>query len=345
MKTALVTGAAGFIGSHVVDQLTKMGVTVRATALPHERTDNIEPFNPEIVRGDMLDKAFVSEVVQNVDTVFHLAAVYSTWMADWKPLWEVNLQGSRNLLWECYKSDSVKKVVFTSSLSAIGLLPGKASSTETTPFNQFDGLPYILSKYLSQQEALEFAAQGLDLTVVNPAFPFGPGDVAPTPTGGIILKLIEGGARFSFPGGFNLVDVRDVAAGHILAAEKGRAGELYILGNENVTGEEFSKMCAEILGKSDRVIPLPGLLVEGGAQLAQFIADNVTHSKPYINPKEVKYTSQYAFMDCTKARKELGYSPRDVRISLRDSIAWFQSEEFMQHQQAKGAPIRASVNS
>lgn len=343
MKKALVTGAAGFIGSHVVDQLTAMGVSVRAAVLPNERTDNINRFNPEIVRGDILDKAFANEITKDVDTVFHLAAVYATWMPDWKPLWEVNLQGSRNLLWACMNADNVKKVVYTSSLSAIGLLPGRASSNETTPFNQYDALPYILSKYLSQQEALDFAEQGLDLTVVNPAFPFGPGDVAPTPTGGIIVKMIEGGARFSFPGGFNLVDVRDVAAGHILAAEKGRKGEMYILGNENVTGEEFSKMCAEILGKSDRVIPLPSLLVEGGAQLAQFIAENITHSEPYINPKELKYTSQYAFMDCSKARKELGYNPRDVRISLRDSIAWFQSPAFL-NQQKGAAPLKTSVN-
>ncbi|AUM11351.1 SDR family oxidoreductase [Ketobacter alkanivorans] len=343
MKKALVTGAAGFIGSHVVDQLTAKGIDVRAAVLPNERTHNIDHYQPEIVRGDMLDKDFVKEIVKDVDTVFHLAAVYATWMPDWKPLWEVNMQGSRNVLWACMNAKNVKKVVYTSSLSAIGLLPGRAASNETTPFNQYDALPYILSKYLSQQEALDFAEQGLNLTVVNPAFPFGPGDVAPTPTGGIIMKMIEGGARFSFPGGFNLVDVRDVAAGHILAAEKGRQGEKYILGNENVTGEEFSKICAEILGKSDRVIPLPGMLVEGGAQLAQFIADNITHSKPYIIPKELKYASQFAFMDCNKARKELGYNPRDVRISLRDSIAWFQSAEF-QNTQTRPMPLKTSVN-
>jgi dihydroflavonol-4-reductase len=343
MKKVLVTGAAGFIGSHVVEQLIAKGISVRAAVLPSEPTANIDHLNPEIVKGDILDKAFVAEIIEGVDTVFHLAAVYATWMPDWKPLWEVNLQGSRNILWACLKSDQVKKVVYTSSLSAIGLLPGRASSNETTAFNQYDALPYILSKYLSQQEALSFAEHGLDISVVNPAFPFGPGDVAPTPTGSIIIKMIEGGARFSFPGGFNIVDVRDVAAGHILAAEKGHSGELYILGNENVTGEEFSKMCAEILGKSDRVIPLPEKLVEGGAQLAQFIADNITHSKPYINPKELKYTSQYAFMDCSKARKELGYNPRDVRISLRDSIAWFQSEQF-QSRAAPHVPLKASVN-
>ncbi len=344
MKKALVTGAAGFIGSHVVQQLTEMGVQVRATALQREPTANIEKYNVEIVRGDMLDHQFVNEIVEDVDTVFHLAAVYATWLPDWKPLWEVNMQGSRNLLWACKNSDSVKKVVYTSSLSAIGLLPGKASSNEDTPFNLYDSLPYILSKYLSQQEALGFAHNGLDLTVVNPAFPFGPGDVAPTPTGGIIMRMMEGGSRFSFPGGFNAVDVRDVAAGHILAAQKGRCGELYLLGNENVTGEEFSRMCAEILGKAEeKVIALPSLLVEGGAQLSKFIADHITHSKPILNPKELEYMSRYAFMDSSKARKELGYSPRDVRISLRDAIDWFNSETFKRGQSAE-MPIRASVN-
>lgn len=335
MKNALVTGAAGFIGSHVVQQLSDMGVNVRATALRNESTRNIEPYGVEIVRGDMMDKEFVKQSLDGIDTVFHLAAVYATWLPDWKPLWEVNMQGSRNLLWACRNSSTVKKVIYTSSLSAIGLLPGKASSNESTPFNLYDSLPYILSKYLSQQEALGFAENGLDLVVVNPAFPFGPGDVAPTPTGGIIQQMIEGGSRFSFPGGFNAVDVRDVATGHILAAQKGRSGELYLLGNENVTGEEFSRLCADILGNSDsKIIALPSLLVEGSAHLSKFIADNITHSKPLLNPKELEYMSRYAFMDCSKARKELGYNPRDIRISLRDSIDWFNSEAFQLGQSA-----------
>ena len=344
MKKALVTGAAGFIGSHVVHQLTEKGVDVRAAVLPNEPTFNIEQYNPEIIRGNVLDKSYIEQCLDGVDTVFHLAAVYATWLPDWKPLWEVNMQGSRNLLWACKNSKTVKKVVYTSSLSAIGLLPGKSSSNEDTPFNQYDQLPYILSKYLSQQEALGFAENGLDLTVVNPAFPFGPGDVAPTPTGGIILQLIEGGARFSIPGGFNVVDVRDVAAGHILAAEKGRSGEKYILGNENFTGEELSKVCAEILGKKEKVIPLPAFLVEGGALISQLVADHITHDKPLLNLKEVEYTANFAFMDCSKARKELGYQPRDARISLHDSISWFQSNEFKNRPQAQ-QPMKAAVNS
>lgn len=343
MKTALVTGAAGFIGSHLVQQLTEKGVSVRAAVMPRESTRNIDACEPAIVRGDILDKGFAREITRDVDTVFHLAAVYATWMPDWRPLWEVNLQGSRNILWSCLDSPTVKKVVYTSSLSAIGIAPGEALSNEDTPFNQYDALPYILSKYLSQQEALGFSDHGLDLTVVNPAFPFGPGDVAPTPTGNIIITMIKGGTRFKFPGGFNLVDVRDVAAGHILAAEKGRKGECYILGNENLSAEAFCRLCGEILGRNERMIELPKLVVEGGALLGEWVADHVTHKRPPLIRGEIKYSSQYIYMDCSKARRELGFRPRDIRISLEDSIRWFQSETF-KHYNRDSVPMKATVN-
>lgn len=342
MKKVLVTGAAGFIGSHVVQQLSEKGIRVKAAVMPGESTRNIDAYQPTIVRGNILDKQFANDIVQDVDTVFHLAAVYSTWMPDWRPLWEVNLQGSRNVLWACLKTPTVKKVVYTSSLSAIGIAPGEALSNEDTPFNQYDALPYILSKYLSQQEALGFAENGLNLTVVNPAFPFGPGDVAPTPTGNIIITMINGGTRFKFPGGFNAVDVRDVAAGHLLAAEKGRSGHLYVLGNENLSGEQFCRLCSQILGRNQRMIELPKLLVAGGAQLGEWVSNNITHKKPLIVPGEVKYSSQYIYMDCSKAKRELGYNPRDIRISLQDSIHWFQSNEFARRQE-RPAPSKASA--
>ncbi|NPU94314.1 MAG: NAD-dependent epimerase/dehydratase family protein [Gammaproteobacteria bacterium] len=334
MKKVLVTGAAGFIGSHLVQQLTEKGIRVKAAVMPRESTRNIDEFQPTIVRGDILDKQFAKDIVQDVDTVFHLAAVYATWMPDWRALWEVNLQGSRNILWSCLNTPTVKKVVYTSSLSAIGIAPGEALSNEDTPFNQYDALPYILSKYLSQQEALGFAEHGLNLTVVNPAFPFGPGDVAPTPTGNIIVSMINGATRFKFPGGFNVVDVRDVAAGHILAADKGRSGQLYILGNENIAGEEFCRQCARILGRSERQIELPKLLVSGGALLGEWVANNVTHKKPYIVPGELKYSSQFIYMDCGKAKRELGYNPRDIRVSLEDSIHWFQQQQLSKRSSA-----------
>lgn len=328
MKKVLVTGAAGFIGSHVVEQLTAQGIEVRAAVLAKESTRNIDRFKPEIMRGDILDKDFVSKITEGVDTVFHLAAVYATWMENWRPLWEVNLQGSRNILWACYKSDTVKRVVYTSSLSAIGLKPGMEVSDETTPFNLYNATPYVLSKYLSQQEALGFAQNGLDLVVVNPAFPFGPGDVGPTPTGNIILSMIKGMTRLKLAGGLCAVDVRDVAAGHILAAEKGRTGECYILGNTNLTGVDFCKLVADVLDRHERMIAVPAVVMEGGAMIGEWVANNITHKRPMVTVGEIRYGKEYSFMDSSKARNELGYKPRDVRQSIEDAVQWFKDNGY-----------------
>ena len=330
MKKVLVTGAAGFIGSHVVEELTRRGVEVRAAVMPRESTRNIDAFRPEIITGNILDKAFVEKAIAGVDHVFHLAAVYSTWMPDWKPLWEVNTQGARNMLWACKHSDTVQRVVYTSSLSAIGITPGKEISDEDTPFNQYSATPYVLSKYLSQQEAIGFAQNGLDLVVVNPCFPFGPGDVAPTPTGNIILQMMKGLTRLKVEGGFNVVDVRDVALGHVLAAEKGRCGEKYLLGNSNLTGEEFSRLVARALGQEHAfMIPVPANAMKALAFATELVTENLLKDKrPPFTLGEIKYGTQHAFMSVDKARRELGYAPRDVSISVRDAIRWFRENGY-----------------
>lgn len=330
MKKVLVTGAAGFIGSHVVEELNRRGVEVRAAVMPKESTKNIDRFKPEIVRGNILDQAFVESAIRGVDTVFHLAAIYSTWMPDWKPLWEVNMQGTRNVCWACKHSDSVKRVVYTSSLAGIGIAPDREMSDENTPFNQYAATPYVLSKYLSQQEALGFAQNGLDLVVVNPCFPFGPGDVAPTPTGNIILQMMKGLTRLKVEGGFNVVDVRDVALGHVLAAEKGRTGQKYLLGNENLTGEEFSRLVARCLGLEHRfLIPMPANAMKAVAFAAEVVTENFLKDKrPPFTLGEIRYGTQYAFMSVDKARRELGYAPRDVGISITDSIRWFRENGY-----------------
>ncbi|MFP5383801.1 MAG: NAD-dependent epimerase/dehydratase family protein [Gammaproteobacteria bacterium] len=330
MQKVLVTGAAGFIGSHVVEELTRRGISVRAAVLPGESTRNIDHLKPEIITGNILDKAFVERAIAGVDHVFHLAAVYSTWMPDWRPLWEVNLQGARNIFWACKHSDSVKRVVYTSSLSAIGIKPGREVSDEDTPFNQYTATPYVLSKYLSQQEALGFAQNGLDLVVVNPCFPFGPGDVAPTPTGNIILQMMKGLTRMKVDGGFNVVDVRDVALGHVLAAEKGRTGEKYLLGNQNMTGEEFVRLVGRCLGKEHAfLIPVPATAMKVAAFTAELVTENLLKDRrPPFTLGEIKYGTLHAFMSVDKARRELGYAPRDVGISLADSISWFREHGY-----------------
>jgi dihydroflavonol-4-reductase len=329
MKKALVTGAAGFIGSHVVRELLKENVEVRCLIRPGESTANLSGLDVETVAGDVLDTAAITEAVRGTDTVFHLAAIFAIWMRDWSRIYEVNLQGSRNVLWACLDA-GVGRVVYTSSIAAVGIAPGKALSNEDTPFNQYTlGNHYVLTKYLSQQEALGFARHGLDLVVVNPCFPFGPGDIVPTPTGQIIVDILKGLNRFYFRGGINIVDVRDVARGHVLAAQKGRAGSLYILGNMNVEMRDFMRMVCREAGFPGRMLlwqPAPAMQV--GTFFLRWLADHVIHKPPLSTPPEIRYASQYLFFDNTRAREELGLVFRPVEDSLRESIRWFREKSY-----------------
>jgi dihydroflavonol-4-reductase len=329
MRKALVTGAAGFIGSHVVRELLAENIEVKCLIRPGENKRNLDGLDVEMITGDILNNAVADKSIEGVDTVFHLAAIYSIWMKDWSRIYEVNLQGSRNILWACLKNN-IEKVVYTSSIAAIGIAPGKALSTEETPFNQYTlGNHYVLTKYLSQQEALGFAQNGLDLVVVNPCFPFGPMDLGPTPTGQIIVDILKGISRTYFNGGINIADVRDVARGHVLAAKKGRTGNLYILGNRNIPMEYFMRLVCQVAGFDDRMLfkfPVPALKV--GAGVLKLWSDYVSHKPPMSTPAEIAYVSQYLYFDNSKTLKELGLSFRPVEDSLRDSIKWFRENGY-----------------
>ncbi|MDY6906550.1 MAG: SDR family oxidoreductase [Thermodesulfobacteriota bacterium] len=330
MKKALVTGAAGFIGSHVVEELLKENVDVRALVRPGEDIRNIESFDIEIVTGDILDVAAVDKAMQGVDTVFHLAAVFSIWMKNWAGIYEVNMQGSRNVL-QSALDNGVGRVVYTSSIAALGISPGKGLSDEDTPFNQYDlGSHYVLTKYLSQQEALAFARKGLDLVVVNPCFPFGANDIGPTPTGGIIVDILKGYNWFYYAGGLNIVDVRDVARGHVLAAQKGETGRKYILGNCNLTMKEFMRLVYRVSEKKIKVmIPVPLFVLYPFAGFLTWVADRFTHRPPMTTPVEVRYSKQYLFFDNTRAKNELGLEFTPLEDSLHRSIAWFRENGYV----------------
>lgn len=329
MKKALVTGAAGFIGSHVVRELLAENVEVRCLTRPGEDITNLNGLDVEIMEGDVLDIAAVWRAVQDADTIFHLAAIYSIWMKDWRRIYEVNLQGSRNVLWASLRAGT-GRVVYTSSIAAIGIAPGTTLGNEQTPFNQYTlGNHYVLTKYLSQQEALGFAANGLDLVVVNPCFPFGPNDIMPTPTGQIIVDILKGLNRTYFNGGINIVDVRDVAKGHVLAARKGKQGNLYILGNRNISTEDLMRLVCREAGFEGRMLfklPLPAM--KAGTLFLKWLSDHATNSPPMSTPAEIRYASQYLYFDNEKARQELGMEFRPVEDSIRDSIQWFREHGY-----------------
>ena len=199
MKKVLVTGAGGFIGSHVVEELLKENIEVRALIRPGESLTNLKGMEFEKVEGDILDNGAVLKAMAGVDTVFHLAAIYSIWMRDWSRIYEVNMQGTQNVLWAAMKSN-IDRVVYTSSIASIGIAPGKQLSDEKTPFNQYTlGNHYVLTKYLSQQIARGFAANGLDVVIVNPCFPFGTNDIVSYAHGAAHCRCSEEQKHVCFP--------------------------------------------------------------------------------------------------------------------------------------------------
>lgn len=328
MKKALVTGAAGFIGSNVVRELTDKGVEVRAMVLPGEDVRNLEGLQAERVEGNVLDPASIDRALAGCDTLFHLAAIYSLWCPDNRIFYDVNVQGSRNVLWSAKRAD-VEKIVYTSSIAALGVKAGMLSADEETEFNQFGKCNhYVLTKYLSEREALTFAREGMPIVIVNPCFPYGEGDVAPTPTGKIILDVANRVQFMTYEGGINVVDVKDVARGHVLAAERGRIGEKYILGNRNVTMKELFELVAEISGVDVRIIkmPLPLSLLYGW--MWKKLAD-WTGTQPTTTHQEIAYSNQYLFYDVAKAQRELGLEPTPLEQSLERAIDWFKREGYI----------------
>lgn len=323
MKT-LVTGGNGFIGAHLVRQLLAQGRELRVLVHPADRGRNLEGLEVERVEGDLLDRQAVARAVRGVSRIFHLAAIYRIWLPDPGLIYRVNIDGSRNLLWAA-RDAGVERVVYTSSIAALGVLPGEQAADETTAFNQWEHADaYVMSKYLSEQEALGFARNGLSLVVVNPCFPFGSHDSGPTPTGQILINLLQGRAPGVPHGGFNAVPVDAVARGHLLAEERGRVGERYILGGENLSYRRFFTLVAELAGVRTPRWSVPYPLLLGVGRAAEWYAEHVSRQEPIATLKTVQYTHNHLYYDISKARDELGYAPRPTREALADAIAWFQ---------------------
>jgi dihydroflavonol-4-reductase len=328
MKKALVTGAAGFIGSNVVRVLLNEGVEVRAMVLGGEDQRNLEGLDVERVEGNVLDPGSLSRALEGCDTLFHLAAIYSIWKRDRSIFYKVNLQGSRNMLWAARHSGT-EKIVYTSSIAGLGVKPGKELADETTEFNLFnEANDYILTKYLSQEEALGFAREGLPLVVVNPCFPFGEGDVAPTPTGSMIVHTVNGLNPFYFKGGLNVVDVRDVARGHYLAARHGQVGEKYILGNQNLTMKRFFRLVGKVAGVRSAYIPAPVSMARAGGYLMERWAER-TGLPPLTTSREIPFLARYLFYDVSKAREKLGLELTPIEESIQRSIEWFRKAGYI----------------
>jgi dihydroflavonol-4-reductase len=326
-QKTLVTGASGFIGSAVVRQLLARGRQVRAYVEPRADLRNLAGLDVEVVEGDVNDRQKIGAALEGCDVLYHLAAIYKLWMKDPSIIYEVNVEGTKTVLWAAYKAN-LKKVVYTSSIAGVGVRPDGQPSDERVPFNVWhDANAYIRSKWLSERDALRFAAEGLPLTIISPAFPFGERDVAPTPTGKIVLQLLRGQVPGYFDGGFNCVDVEDVARAHLLAEEKGKVGEKYIAGGHNVTYKEFFEVVARLAGLQAPRRKMPTRLVTSLAWALDRVADR-TGKEPKLTYKDARWTTRKYFFDNSKVRSELGLAITPLEDSIERSIRWFRANGY-----------------
>lgn len=320
MRPALVTGATGFIGWHVARLLVESGYRVRALVRGQGRKLDLDV---EIATGDLRDLESLKRAASGCGLVFHVAADYRLWAKRPEDLYESNAGGTRNLL-DAARSASVDRVVYTSTVGCIGI-PESGIGTEDTPVSleEMAGT-YKRSKYLAEQEALQAAAGGLDVVIVNPTAPVGERDVKPTPTGKIIVDFVKGHIPAFVDTGLNLVDVRDTAQGHLLAAERGKTGERYILGSRNLALRQILECLAEITGRRAPSLQIPHAVAFTAAALSTGLG-HLTGREPRVPLDAVRMSRKKMFVSHAKAESQLGYQPADIKGALSRAVEWFQA--------------------
>lgn len=325
----LVTGGAGFIGSNVVKVLRRRypDARVRVLHLPKENLLNLQDVQGiELMAGDLLNPLDVKRAVTGCDVVFHLAAVYALWLPDMGLLDRVNVDGSRLVLEECLQQ-GVQRVVFTSSFAVFAGQGLDKSCDERSSFALAES-HYSRTKYESHRLAEWYARKGLDVVIVCPCCPVGPGDVGPTPTGRLVSDMFSAPFAVAVVTESNYIDVRDCAMGHVLALEKGRKGESYILGGENYTHADIVRRALRITGIKRRVFVIKPDVLKPLAYAMTFAA-NFTKKAPPTTPVEIEVTKKGLIADASKARHELGLTVRPIEETLRDAIAWFVEHEYI----------------
>jgi dihydroflavonol-4-reductase len=320
----LVTGAAGFVGSAVVRRLVAAGHAVRAFLEPGAGSENLDGVDVERVEGDVCDGDALGRALAGCDGLVHLAAIYQIWMPDPMPMWRVNVEGTTAVLLAAQKA-GVGRIVHTSSIAAVGIRADGTPSDETDAFNHFKiANDYLLTKFASERVALRFADAGLPVVVVNPGFVFGERDRGPTPTGRILLLLLDGKVPIVGPGGFNVVDVEDVAAGHVAALERGVPGERYLLTGHNVTYEEFFARAAIVASVPRPRRTVPAWIPRAIGLVSEIVSERLTHEHPLAPHKAMQYASLRCFFDSSKAARDLGLRVRPLEETLERAVRWFR---------------------
>ena len=323
---AFVTGGSGFVGANLVRLLLQQGYQVRVLVRSTSCLDNLKSLEIEIVEGNLNDSD-LSQKIKGCEVLFHVAAHYSLWQQDKQALYLNNVLGTRNILAAASQA-GVERTVYTSSVAAIGVGENGQAVDEThqSPVEKLIG-HYKKSKYWAEQEAIKAVKSGQDIVIVNPSTPIGAWDLKPTPTGDIIVRFLQRRMPFYLNTGLNLIDVQDVAWGHLLALEKGKTGDRYILGNCNLTLKALLEKLAAITN-----IPAPNKTILYPIPYAAAWIDEhiltLLGKKPSVPLDGVRMARQKMYYDATKARKELGLPQSPLEPALERAIDWFQIHSF-----------------
>ena len=325
---ALVTGATGFVGAAVARALQAAGFSLRVTARPGSDQRNLAGLDAQVVPLDLAEPASFAPALAGCRYLFHVAADYRLWVPDEAAMRRVNVDGTLALLRAAAVS-GVERTVYTSSVAALGLTADGTPADEYTPIlPSHHAGAYKLSKYDAEQAVRMLAEDGQNIVIVNPSTPVGPGDVKPTPTGQMILDAARGKIPAFVDTGLNLVHVDDVAQGHVLALQKGIAGQAYILGAENLMLRDILRMVAMQTGRNAPLIRLPIAPLVPVAWVMEQIAAR-TGKTPLMTRDVLKMARKKMFFSSARARRELGYAPRPATLAVRDALAWFRKEGWL----------------
>jgi len=328
----MVTGASGFVGANVARALLERGNAVRVFVRPASDRGNLEGLDVEVVEGDLRDAESVAAAVRGCEDVYHVAAEYTFWSNAPKEMVRSNVDGTAHVMEACLRG-AVRRIVYTSTVGTIGLAPVEGGDLgardERTPLaeGQLAG-HYKRSKFDAEKLVLDYAKRGLPVVVVNPSAPIGPWDRKPTPTGQILVDFMLGRMPAFVDTGLNIVHVRDVAAGHLLAAEKGRIGERYILGHENMTLAHILETLARLTGRRAPTMRIPYSVAYAAGWLSTTLSDLVTHRPPAIALESVKMAKRHMFFSSAKAIAELGLPQTPVERAFEDALDWFSHHRY-----------------
>jgi dihydroflavonol-4-reductase len=325
---AFVTGATGFLGSHVARVLDEQGARLRLLVRSSSDLCNIAELNADRVLGDLRDPASIEKALAGCDALFHVAADYRLWVRDPEQMYRSNVEGTRGLI-EAARKQGVRRIVYTSSVATMGFGSNGTLADENSPVSLDDMIgPYKRSKFMAEQVAFEAARAGVDVVVVNPTTPIGERDLKPTPTGRIVVDFLKRKFPAYVDTGLNLVDATECARGHVQALEKGRAGQRYILGGENLTLKQILDRLAAITGLPSARVKLPYVFALAAGVVDEIVTGRIMGREPRATIDAVRMGRKKMFITSAKAERELGWRPGPVDGALRRSVDWFRANGY-----------------